>query len=239
MFGALVESDDIEGALLIDTQQARRSAPHTSHPLPTQPLQQLPFYGVQPQFGCCWRAYDPLPCPCPCPVRRRMLYVARSAPALASTIDLPGRDATVSQVRCACPPNDIRTMAREDKSSSRDARSNQIESQPPPCPRCNPSRAGSNPIRRRRPPTTNPARRPCRRLGPCAHECVGPSGRCAEAGAKATCGLRARAPCMSAPFATALCAWMLVRMVCLKGRVVRAVRVARVTAHVSVPLTLA
>ena len=85
MFGALVESDDIEGALLIDTQQARRSAPHTSHPLPTQPLQQLPFYGVQPQFGCCWRAYDPLPCPCPCPVRRRMLYVARSAPALAST----------------------------------------------------------------------------------------------------------------------------------------------------------
>ena len=85
MFGALVESDDIEGALLIDTQQARRSAPHTAHPLSTQPLQQLPFYGVQPQFGCCWRAYDPLPCPCPCPVRRRMLYVARSAPALAST----------------------------------------------------------------------------------------------------------------------------------------------------------
>ena len=32
MFGALVESDDIEGALLIDTQQARRSAPHTAHP---------------------------------------------------------------------------------------------------------------------------------------------------------------------------------------------------------------
>ena len=84
MFGALVESDDIEGALLIDTQQARRSAPHISHPLPTQPLQQLPFYGVQPQFGCCWRAYDPLPCPCPCPVRRRKLYAAQPAPAPAS-----------------------------------------------------------------------------------------------------------------------------------------------------------
>ena len=54
-----------------------------------------------------------------------------------------------------------------------------------------------------------------------------------EAGARATCGLRARVPCMSAPFATALCAWMLVRMVCSKGKVVRAFRVAHVTAHVS------
>ena len=63
MFGALVESDEIEGALLIDTQQARRSAPHTAHPLSTQPLQQLPFYDVQPQFGCCWRAYASSPVP--------------------------------------------------------------------------------------------------------------------------------------------------------------------------------
>ena len=69
MFGALVESDDIEDALLVDTQQARRSAPHTSHPLPTQQPQIVAEHRRRVAAGAhtiLSRAPVPAPCAAAC-----------------------------------------------------------------------------------------------------------------------------------------------------------------------------
>ena len=87
-----------------------------------------------------------------------------------------------------------------------------IEPDPPPPPACRQSRAQ----------TRHAGAACCGR--PCPH---------GEAGPWPASGPHAHVPCMIVPFATALCACVLVRMTCSKDRAGTAFRVAHASAHVS------